>query len=360
VKDSQKNYFPALTGLRALAAFMVFFHHVNPFRDEGQFKLLYSFTHELYIGVSLFFVLSGFLIYWRYADLLIQNKGWFASYIQNRLSRIYPLYFLLSTFTFIVLWKTDKLVFGKESVYVFLANITLLKGFFNDWKFTGLGQGWSLTVEECFYFTAPLLFIGYKRLKFVLPFIILGIGFGFVFLFRHMNFYGLFSDFHFMMMYTFFGRCFEFFVGISLARYLKNEREPRQTSLITYAGLLGILTVVFILSLLKGDAASGIDHPIGILVNNFALPVITALLIYGLVREKTWVQKILASELFEILGKSSYAFYLLHAGIFFSAIYHYITTDTFLIFLTLNALSIICYYLVEKPLHEKWRSKVLF
>jgi peptidoglycan/LPS O-acetylase OafA/YrhL len=54
-----KLYFPALTRLRALAAWAIFFYHTNPFDHESLLSRLFS---EFHVGVTVFFVLSGFLI----------------------------------------------------------------------------------------------------------------------------------------------------------------------------------------------------------------------------------------------------------------------------------------------------------
>ena len=63
-----KVNFPALTGIRALAAFMVYIHHYNPFSIEFFGKYIHDFFSEFHIGVTIFFVLSGFLICNRYFD----------------------------------------------------------------------------------------------------------------------------------------------------------------------------------------------------------------------------------------------------------------------------------------------------
>ena len=60
-----KEIFPSLTGIRAIAAYMVFIHHYNTFANKG----LHDFFGEFHIGVTLFFVLSGFLIAHRYYNI---------------------------------------------------------------------------------------------------------------------------------------------------------------------------------------------------------------------------------------------------------------------------------------------------
>jgi hypothetical protein len=58
----EANYFQALTGVRAIAAWLVFFHHYNPFSIERFGSVINQFVQEFHVGVSVFFVLSGFLI----------------------------------------------------------------------------------------------------------------------------------------------------------------------------------------------------------------------------------------------------------------------------------------------------------
>ena len=64
---------PALTGLRAVAAYAVFLHHYNP-APAGTFG--YRLFAQGYVGVSIFFVLSGFLIHYRYANNVLTGRAW--------------------------------------------------------------------------------------------------------------------------------------------------------------------------------------------------------------------------------------------------------------------------------------------
>jgi len=91
------SYIPALTGVRAIAAFFVFFHHIN----QGDFPFLIRRTlNEFHMGVTMFFVLSGFLICMRYFDTCELSGKWFRKYIKNRIARIYPMYLILTIITF--------------------------------------------------------------------------------------------------------------------------------------------------------------------------------------------------------------------------------------------------------------------
>jgi peptidoglycan/LPS O-acetylase OafA/YrhL len=357
VAASEKVYYPALTGFRALAAYLVFFHHANPFSKEGWQFFLYSFTNEFHVGVSLFFVLSGFLIYSRYAEEILTTTNWFKGYIQNRLARIYPLYFILTTLVFIVLVATKK---QEEGVgFSYFLNITFLKGFFDDYKFSGIAQGWSLTVEECFYLLAPIIFLYAKRIKlFHLGIIFLAIGFLLVFIFQNMNAYGFFCDFHFMLVYTFFGRSFEFLIGIWVAQNLDTLKKIKTISF-TYGGLIFLAISIVLLSQFTAGQSSEMNTIAGVAINNFILPIAVGMIIVGLILENTKFQKLMASPLMNLLGKSSYAFYLVHAGIFFAFLYRYISENIFVLFFLLNGLTIGLYYFIERPLNERWRAKLL-
>lgn len=336
---------------------MVFFHHVNLFAAEGWQRPFYLFTRELYTGVSLFFVLSGFLIYIRYKESFQQNKKWLGDYIQNRFARIYPLYFLLTIVTFFVLFRNDSFSFGQQGIFVLFTNLTLIKGFFSELKFTGIAQGWSLTIEECFYVLMPFFFWWSRRfIIYLLPFIFLGTGFLLVGIFGNSNVYGFFSDNKFMLLYTFFGRCFEFFVGILLARNLFDLQKKSTGSTVTYVSVFMLIALLTSLSFVATDKEIGVEHPAGFFIHHFILPLSIAGLMFGLITEKTFLQKILASKLFDILGKSSYAFYLVHAGVFYLFIYYKITDNGILIFVLINLLSVFLYYFIEKPLNKKLRA----
>lgn len=227
-------HFPALTGIRILAAYMVYIHHFNPFQVSDFGSNVHYFFDSFHVGVTLFFVLSGFLIANRYYDTVDFN---FKSYLQKRLARIYPMYFILTSLTFIVGYLSAK-SYGGFGLY--FLNISFLRGFFDDLKFSGIAQGWTLTVEEMFYFLAPLFFVLLKKSKsflLILPVGFMVLGVLLVQLFESCDVYGLMANINFMAGYTFFGRAFEFFAGIGLALILKNNF----TSNFKFITLLGVV-----------------------------------------------------------------------------------------------------------------------
>lgn len=386
-------YIPALTGVRAIAAYLVFFHHFN---QEGFPYPLFRIFNEFHMGVTLFFVLSGFLICLRYYDTCEITSDWFRKYIKNRIARIYPMYLVLTIGTFVYAWfAKDSSVYNgfPYPIILILLNVFFLRGFFDGLKFSGLAQGWSLTVEECFYFSAPFFF---KKIKknpkaiYYLPFVVLGIGVLLVFIFRNINFYGFYGNYTFNFLYTFTGRCTEFFIGIFLALYLlKKDNVQRKGPWITMLGVLGMVIGVGIMAMmpLTEERKFGLYHPFGIVANNLILPIGIALLFYGLIAERTWLQRFLSTKTMELLGKASYIYYLVHIGFiatiasgwskkwvekmfeyFYNHEIEWITkydsvlwpvAEIGIVFILLNIVSIILYKTIEEPLNKYIRNSSL-
>ena len=91
--DHADSYLPALDGLRALAILLVIPHNSDNFGEHpGIFLPFAILAHAGWIGVQLFFVLSGFLIT-RNLMALRSTKNYFAVFFGRRVLRIFPLYF---------------------------------------------------------------------------------------------------------------------------------------------------------------------------------------------------------------------------------------------------------------------------
>jgi peptidoglycan/LPS O-acetylase OafA/YrhL len=352
------KYYPSLTGLRALAAYMVFVHHHNFLSGIPQFSVLSGMIDEFYIGVSIFFVLSGFLIATRYASKAEMSPNFWRTYLTNRIARIYPMYFILTTVTFLVVVLTASGSFTlSENVIVYIFNITFLRGFFDSFKYSLITQGWTLTVEECFYVLAPIIFLFFRNLRqalFLVAAMLLG-GLLLTMLFGPLGIYGLFANAPFTLYHTIFGRLFEFLAGVYLGYQCMNATVATKKSWkFTLSGICGILAIVYGLSEVQTyfNVQQAIFHPVGILINNFVLPIAVVSLIYGLISESNWFSRLLSSRPFDVLGKSSYVFYLIHMGVIYDAVVFFVPGDKYFIpFLVLNVLSIVMYYRMEAPLN---------
>lgn len=360
---SNSNYFPALTGIRALAAYLVFFHHFfNPENIPEGIYLPGFFFGEMHIGVTFFFVLSGFLIHNRYAQKFESGLSGFKPYFFSRVARIMPLFLAVTILTFLVVpfFKVEEPL---NWIQLFILNISLLKGFSDATKFSGVYQSWSLTVEFCFYALAPVLFFLFRnqvKRYLLLSLFFLIICFAAATFFIEMPFGGWIGDVHFFLGYTFLGRSFEFFAGCFLSlRLNKWKNFTSSIPVYTMAGSAGIVFSLFCLTLLRNGDILGDHHPIGIGINNFLLPVFIVAFFRGLILETSFFQRFLSSRIMQLLGKSSYAFYLIHIGIFESLI-SFINLDNRLVsFFLLNIIAIFLYRFVEEPAQirlQKWYS----
>lgn len=152
------RYIPGLDGLRAIAIIVVIIHNtcLNETRDTWGAKVWTLITDSGWIGVQLFFVLSGFLI----TGLLLDGRdkpGSLRTFYARRALRIFPLYyvFLIGRFLVLPLFLPAVAVgFSTQIWYWFyLSNWSdLVNGPIN-----GLSHFWSLAVEEQFYLTWPVL-----------------------------------------------------------------------------------------------------------------------------------------------------------------------------------------------------------
>lgn len=173
--STPRNYRPDIDGLRAIAVLGVVLYHAGLGVPGG------------YVGVDIFFVISGFLI----TGLIFKDleNGTFSmlGFWERRVRRIFPAlavmvitcliagYFLLLPFGYIVLAQSA------ISQAVFSSNIQFWRttGYFNpSAEENPLLHTWSLSVEEQFYLFVPLIIAGlfaWKREKLLMPLILLGV-----------------------------------------------------------------------------------------------------------------------------------------------------------------------------------------
>ncbi|WP_020603813.1 acyltransferase family protein [Spirosoma spitsbergense] len=351
VSSKPDQYISALTGLRAIAAYLVFLHHDTP-ASPG--TIAHHVFDQGYIGVTVFFVLSGFLIYHRYADAYFRQENWsWQRYLQNRFARIYPLYALLLLITVgVATWRGNPM-----SLSVFSLNITLLKGLFNAYKFSGIAQSWSLTVEICFYLMAPLLFLLLRRWGPL--WLTVGLVSGGILLWTtigQLAFYGLFSPLSFIFFYTFFGRGFEFVMGMWLAQRWHQNRLPG----VPYPTLAGLIILLGCVGWQAGLSHFTIDPVQGIwseiLTYNILLPIGIGFFFTGLITQPSVAGRLLSHPLMQILGRSSYAFYLIHTGLLSNVLQKAGVTHSGLRFILLTVAAYLLYYLIESPLQRLLRA----
>lgn len=147
-----------LTFTRFIAAIaIVVFHYGGklPYLSTG---LLGTIFKQANVGVSYFYILSGFVMV--IAMQKYQQLSLF-SFLQNRLARMYPVYLLALMFVFLL--KTP-IQFNFITIF---NNVTMLQAWWPSQALSYNYPGWSISVEWFFYLIFPLLFNQvYKKLSF--------------------------------------------------------------------------------------------------------------------------------------------------------------------------------------------------
>jgi peptidoglycan/LPS O-acetylase OafA/YrhL len=172
---------------------------------------------------------------------------------------------------------------------------------------------WSLTAEECFYFLAPFFMLLARRHNFWVPFAL-----GCFLLLAALVVSKLGISFlgtpWFVLTTTFFGHFAEFFAGFYLALALIRLEKRGSThapgNRCTMTGLAGVLLLVVAMVIVYRHVPANFRAII--IINNFLIPVPIAVLYWGLIRENTFLSRLLSSKVSGLLGRSSYSFYLLH------------------------------------------------
>jgi hypothetical protein len=156
------KYRPDLDGLRALAVIAVIIFHCYSFAIPSG-----------YVGVDIFFVISGFLI----TKIILKDQQLgnfsFAKFYLRRIRRIFPALFFMLFCSFILAFLTlpsgDMLWFSRGFYYASLqiSNLFFQRGvdYFNEERnFEPLLHTWSLGVEEQFYLLTPFILLSLFRL----------------------------------------------------------------------------------------------------------------------------------------------------------------------------------------------------
>jgi peptidoglycan/LPS O-acetylase OafA/YrhL len=140
-------------GLRAIAALLVVVVHVGAASGFTFRSSLGQYTSRGEIGVSVFFLISGFLLYRPFAAAALAGRPGpnVRSYLVRRALRIVPLYWVALIVTYLFTgWASVHGVSG------FLENALFLQVYSRQWVFHGITQAWSLCIEVTFYLALPL------------------------------------------------------------------------------------------------------------------------------------------------------------------------------------------------------------
>ena len=342
------KYRSEIDGLRALAVLPVILFHAGFENFSGG-----------YIGVDVFFVISGYLITTIIINEMEDEKFSLSTFYERRARRILPaLFFVMAiSIPFAILWlaPSDLKDYGQSlvSTATFSSNFLfwLERGYFGTaLEFKPLLHTWSLAVEEQYYILFPIFLLytwqlGMKKLIALLVIIFL-ISLSLAHL---ASVYGVFNRVITGSFYLIPTRAWELLIGVFIAIYLKYYKTNIPNLINQILSILGFFMIVF--SILFFDK----DTPFPSLYT--LIPTLgTGLLIISAV-PKTIMHKILSIKQLVFIGLISYSAYLWHQPIFAFARHKISNEIPDLVFIFFTILSLILAYIswrwVEKPFRDK-------
>ncbi len=343
------KYRAEIDGLRALAIVPVILYHAG-----------FGFFSGGFLGVDVFFVISGYLITKIIYEQCLKGEFSFIQFYDRRVRRIIPPLLatalltigIASTFS-----PADIKNVGQSLVatFTFLSNyfFYLETDYFNPFNQNApMLHTWSLSVEEQFYIFFPFLLVIFAKTtqKYV---ILISLAL--------LSFYGavqLTEQNPSLSFYSFHTRGWEFLLGSLIAVYETNRAEQFQFN---HKFLIESLVLVAILALLASVIflTKQINHPSWwTLVPVFSTGVI---IFFG--KYTAFAKSILSNRLFVSIGLISYALYLFHNPIF-SAIKYHADAENVAVYKLLSlplivALSYLSYRYIEKPSRNKQVLKAI-
>jgi peptidoglycan/LPS O-acetylase OafA/YrhL len=348
-------YRPEIDGLRALAVLSAIFYH-------AQISVLgFNIFQGGYIGVDIFFVISGYLITSLMLKELKVNKSFsFLNFYERRCRRILPVLFFIILaslpFAWFYLLPSNFENFSRSilSSVGFASNLFF---HFSGLEYAGIAgmykpflHTWSLSVEEQYYIIFPILLIFIFKFFNKYLFQILAAVCVVSLLFAEWGSRNYISA----TFYFIHSRMWELLAG-SMMAYLEIKKESRSDNQILneLLPILGMFLIIFyIISYNDEDISPSIKT---------LIPIIGTCLFIWFSTKETLLGKIMSFQLIVGIGLISYSLYLWHYPIFaFSRITEFTQGDLskklLLITFTL-ILSIVTYFLIETPFRDKKKIK---
>lgn len=349
---SSIKYRPEIDGLRAIAVISVIIYHLNENWLSGGF-----------LGVDIFFVISGFLITGIIITEIQQNSFSLKQFYTRRIKRIYPAFItvmaLVSFIASVIFIYNDfnKLRKTIELAIAFLSNfyLGLTQGYFDlSANENPVLHIWSLAVEEQYYLIFPLILIlAYKKFREIKVLFIITLILFFILLatsFIPANFYK--EVLHQPNIYYLSNLRFpELLVGSLLAIYhnlsASKQASKQASNVIAILSTLLLFSCLFLMN-------NNIAYIPGI---TLILPCIFTALIIHTTSQNNIVKLCLSNKVIVFIGKISYSLYLYHW--IFIAFAYYITGEkqinnqSIAIVTVLTIIfSVLSYYLIEQPIRK--------
>lgn len=338
--DKKNNYIKPIDGLRAIAVLSIIVYHINSEVLSGG-----------YLGVDIFFVISGFLITRIIFEDLKKKKFSFMNFYERRMRRILPalavLIILTIPLSWVILSPENIIFYSKQIVFsiIFISNIF----FFYQrqsydatyYKEIPLLHTWSLGVEEQFYILFPffffILFSYFPRVIFKTLALVLFISFFYSFLSAYKN-----NILNFYLLTT---RIWQLLSGSLLYYFFSKNLINRKSNLFNEMICIVGVFLIFIPFFFFNDKML---HPSYYTI----IPILGACIIIYFSKTKTFVDKILSIKILIGIGLISYSLYLWHYPIIvFNNIYQF-TGSNIVLILIIFLIAFLSYFFVEKPFRD--------
>lgn len=341
-----------LTSLRFFFALMVFGAHcyvIDPCFDVHVFK-------EGFVGVSFFFILSGFIIAYNYQRKMQEQKVTKRRFWVARVARIYPLHLLTLTLLALGSNAVDPMEWW-EGVKHFVTAAFLLHPFVPkmDYFFYFNSPSWSLGCEQVFYFLFPFLALLFAR-RWRLAGVLVACA-------VVMPLWMSFTDEANILAYWYvnpLARFPDFLVGMFLFRVYERCRL-KKISFSTASWLeVGALCIFILFYAAAGEWIPKVYR----YSCYYWVPVSLVLLVFSL--QKGFVSRLLSNKYLVMGGEISYSFYLIHTLMIFAYLQWVEVSGRpvsscvavpLVLFATIG-LSLLSYYYFEKPAN-RWVKRIL-
>jgi len=352
--NDEMKYRADIDGLRAVAVIFVVLFHYFPALFRGG-----------YVGVDIFFVISGYLISSILINELKEGRLKLINFYKRRILRIFPSLLIVLMFSLCIGWiiflPPDFKNFGKHlfASSIFLSNFIFWdeSGYFDKAALTKpLLHLWSLAIEEQFYIFWPILIIFISTLKKKLLLITcIGVALSFF-----LNIYLIFIKLDFIAgFYSPFARIWELLIGALLAQTTIQGKISGNFTSFRYWKWTDIASIIGTLSIIAAGFLVSSSSPFpGIWA---LLPTIGAFMIIRAGSDALVNKKLLSLKPFVWLGLISYPLYLWHWAII-SLSSTWVGQDSlgWEIRISLILLSIVLAYLtyifIEKPIRKNTRK----
>jgi peptidoglycan/LPS O-acetylase OafA/YrhL len=351
------RYISPLTGLRFLAAALVFLHHLKFFFKTdthlGGWLTKYVF-HEGFIGVGFFFMLSGFILAHRYDGADFSHKGpGLRNYFAARIARIYPLHLLTLLAMLLIGVLLAVPVYDRFWISL-LTNLSLTHSFVPDYQvyFSFNSAAWSLSDELFFYALFPFV-VALKRNWFNCLLILCAVAVVVPALFWHLRYAA-------WVFYAFPpARFVDFMIGIALYRMLKSGLSTTKHSFARGFAAEAVAVAMFSLALwFYPQVPAQLRYGC-----YYWLPI--ALLIRSQVLGGGPIARLMSTRPFVYLGSISFAFYMVHV-IVLTLFKETLATrlhlswfhTSLLAFAITTAIAVVVYHVIEVPLNRVLRRRL--